>query len=111
MNLGFSHPVEFEVSTIQNYTDAKKYDLVLGVEILMHIPPKEILSSMNKLKTFSKNHLINVDFYEDVPTTNLAKHNFNHRYLSLYEEMNPLKLNNIKINEKQSLFHMHVKEN
>jgi len=104
--LCYNYNVEFEVSTIQDYVDTKKYDLVIGVEILMHVPPEIISSAVEKISRFSSKHMINIDFYEDTPTTNLAKHNFLHQYVSIYNKLEKIqKVDRIKINEKQSLFH------
>ena len=103
-----NYNVEFEVSAIQDYVDTKKYDLVIGVEILMHVPPEIISSTIEKISRFSNKHMINIDFYEDTPTTKLAKHNFLHQYVSIYNQLDKIQnVDRIKINEKQSLFHAH----
>lgn len=103
-----NYNVEFEVSTIEDYVDTKKYDLVIGVEILMHVPPEMIISAIENLSKFSNKHMINIDFYEDISITKLAKHNFLHQYGSIYNQLeNIQKVNRIKINDKQSLFHTH----
>ena len=98
--------VKFEVSTIQDYNDDQKYDLVIGVEILMHIIPTEISTVLEKLMHFTENHLMNIDYYEDSLVTKLAKHNFCHDYESIYKNLPNLKnFHQVKINEKQSIFH------
>lgn len=105
-NLCKDFEIDFEVSTVQDYEDSQKYNLVIGSEILMHIPPYEIESVLMKLSKFTNNHLINVDFYEEPLVTKLAKHNFCHDYNSLYKKLQNIKnINQIKINEKQSIFH------
>lgn len=94
------------MSAIQDYVDIKEYDLIIGVEILMHVPPEMISSAIEKISRFSNKHMINIDFYEDTSITKLAKHNFLHQYVSIYNQLeNMQKVNRIKINEKQSLFH------
>jgi len=101
-----NHNVEFEVSTIQDYDDNQKYDLVIGVEILMHVTPTEIRNVLEKLSHLTKNHMINVDFYEDPYVTKLAKHNFCHKYSLIYEGLSNVKnIRKVKIHENQSIFH------
>lgn len=100
-----NYNVDFEVSSIQDYDDLKKYDLVMGVEILMHVPPELITTAVKKLSTFSKKYLINVDYYENQPNTTLAKHNFLHPYEEIYNQLDKTnKVSCIKIDEKQSIF-------
>jgi len=101
-----NYDVKFELSTIQDYDDNQKYDLVIGVEILMHILPTEIKNVLEKLSHFTENHMVNLDYYGDSPTTKLAKHNFLHEYGLIYEGLSNVKnIHKIKINEKQSIFH------
>jgi len=72
----------------------------------MHILPTEIRNVLEKLSHFTKNHMINIDFYENPHVTKLAKHNFLHEYGLIYEDLSNGKNNHkIKINEKQSIFH------
>ena len=100
-----NYEIDFEVSSIQDYTDVKEYDLVIGVEILMHVPPELIVETIKKLNRFSKKYMINVDFYENPPKTKLAKHNFLHQYEAIYNQLEkPHAVSQIKIDERQSIF-------
>jgi len=100
-----NYDVDFTVSSIHDFVDSKTYDLVIGVEILMHVPPALINSEIEKLSMFSKKYMVNVDFYEDLSNTKLAKHNFLHQYATIYNQL--AKTNHvyrIKIDEHQSIF-------
>ena len=59
----------------------RKFDLVIAVEVLMHQPPDKIQSIIDKMKSLSKKHVINVDYYGD---GQLEPHNFKHDYTRLY---------------------------
>ena len=110
-----SKKVNFEVSTIQDIKPEKKYDLVFGVTVCMHIPPKDIISVIEKLVTLSKKHVINIDWYNrKKPKIKLRGHCILHDYKSIYQR-NP-SVSNVKIinfEEKPhstSIFHATIKE-
>ena len=98
--------VKFKVSTIQEYVDQNKYDIVIGSETLMHILPSDIQTVVEKLSKFTNSDMINIDFYQDKKTVELAKHNFLHQYDTIYKNISNIKsVSKTKINEKQCLFH------
>lgn len=66
----------FEQSSIADYTDGE-YDLVLAVEVLMHVPPAALQETVDKLRSFGP--LITVDWTEPINRTPDA-HNFLHDY-------------------------------
>lgn len=70
------------ISDLDYYT---KYDLILAVEVLMHIPPLAIHDIIRKLVNKST-HFIHIDYYEQRPI-HLAEHNFNHNYPEIYREL------------------------
>lgn len=108
--------LNFVVSDIQSFQNQKKYDLVLASEVLMHILPSEIDEVMRKLVTISKNHVINIDWYEEQAPKKAAPHNFVHQYENIYKNMSSVtdvyRIPIVKkgswlksIDTKQSLFH------
>ena len=105
-----NYNVDFQVSTIDDFVDKKKYDLVIGCKVLLHIPPADIKNAIEKLSSFSNSNMINIDFYEDKPSTKLAKHVFLHQYDTIYRNLpNVNSVNQIECGEKQSLFHTNFK--
>lgn len=68
--------LNFEQSTIADYTDGA-YDLVLAVEVLMHVPPADLQESVDKLRGFGP--LVTVD-WTDGPDIRPKPHNFLHDY-------------------------------
>ncbi len=78
--------LDFLVSDIQSLRLDKQYDLVILSEVLLHILPTEIDSVIKKLITLSKKHIINIDWYEDIPPKSQASHNFIHQYEALYKK-------------------------
>ena len=100
--------IQFKQSTIQSLDINKKFDLVIGTEVLQHILPRDIQSVAQKLVDMSKKHVINVDISYDKIPENLARHNFVHDYNEIYSKCSEIK----NITEKKlgllnhSLFHV-----
>jgi 2-polyprenyl-3-methyl-5-hydroxy-6-metoxy-1,4-benzoquinol methylase len=107
-----SQKINFQVSTIQNYNPSEKYDLVLSVYVLMHVPPKEIEQVIKKSVNLSQKHVVNVDWFEQQKSNIHLGHNFIHNYDEIYEK-NPsnLKVKQVPIgmdNPPTSLFHAQI---
>ncbi len=101
--------VVFTVSTIQDFNSDEKYDLVIGIETLMHVLPIEINHVINRLANFSQKYMVNLDFFEDPPRTKLANHNFLHNYAKIYQNTGKLsKIDIAPANDKQSIFHAQI---
>ena len=92
-----SDKVDFEVTTIQDFKSEKKYDLVFGFAVFMHVPPKDIENVISKLTSVTKNHLVNCDWDdEETPKVRLANFCFVHDYKNIFN-LNPLIKNTKKI--------------
>ncbi|HEX7178472.1 MAG TPA: class I SAM-dependent methyltransferase [Nitrososphaeraceae archaeon] len=101
--------LSFVVSDIQSLVLSEKYDLVLAVEVLLHILPSEIKEVIIKLVNLSKMHTINVDYYEE-NMTRLAPHNFLHEYQKIYNEIpSVVEVNRIAI-KKSGLFAVNTRQ-
>ena len=50
-------------SSFQDFQSREKYDLVIAVEVLMHVPPEEVGSFVKKMKSLSKKYIFNLDYY------------------------------------------------
>jgi SAM-dependent methyltransferase len=111
--------LEFVVSDIQSLTSSHvsnlKYDLVLACEVLLHVLPSEIHQVVYQLTEMSNNHIINIDWYEEVVPKKIAPHNFIHRYEEIYANIpSVMRIRRIpiikkgmisKLDTKQSIFH------
>ena len=86
-------------ASIETYPYSRKFDLVIAVEVLMHQLPDKVQSIIDKMISLSNKHVINVDYYSE-KYEELAPHNFNHDYFSLYNN----NVTMVKIG-KQALFH------
>jgi cyclopropane fatty-acyl-phospholipid synthase-like methyltransferase len=83
-NLGSSN-VEFFVSSIEDFVPTRRYDLVLAVEVLMHIPPESISVTVRKLVDASTHFIVNLDWKV---TDGVSSGNcFLHDYSSLYRAL------------------------
>lgn len=92
--------IEYIISDIASISFKEKFDLVILTEVLQHIPPYQIYLIVEKLKSFSKKHIISIDNYENTFETkltidpdlkfytNISKklfpHTFNHPYHDIY---------------------------
>ncbi|MEW6604785.1 MAG: class I SAM-dependent methyltransferase [Thermoproteota archaeon] len=112
--------IRFRESDIQSLQLDKKYDLVIAVSVLLHVLPSEIDQVVSKLVSFSKMHVVNVDYYENNKPKQIAPHNFMHQYEAIYKSLSSVK--SVKripivkkktfsmIDIKQSIFHAVVVE-
>ena len=100
--------IEFKQSTIQDLGLDKKFDLVIGIEVLQHVLPTDIQSVAQKLVDISNKYVINVDISFDKKPEYLARHNFGHNYNEIFSKCSGIK----NIAEKKfellnhSLFHI-----
>lgn len=77
--------VDFRVSSIGNFAfKENSYDLVFASSVLMHIPPQEIQSTINKMVLAAKKYIVNVDWYEPGYDRVPAWWCFHHDYMRLY---------------------------
>ena len=72
--------VEYVVTDIQSFNPGRTYDLVLAVEVLMHVPPWEISTVTFSLLSLTSRHLVTVDWTGD---GRLSQHNWRHDYSDL----------------------------
>lgn len=57
--------IEFICAEIQNLKLDRKFDLVFAGEVLMHINFKDIENVIQKMISYSKNKIINIDWYDE----------------------------------------------
>jgi len=98
--------VHFKVSTINKYSDSMKYDIVLCVDVLLHIKPNNIQEIIEKLMSHSKKYFIHIDPHilnNSEPGVNSKTHAFRHNYEKIYSSMG-LKFEKIPITKEQSMF-------
>jgi SAM-dependent methyltransferase len=102
--------VELVLADVHNLPlDNFEFDLILSVELFLHIKPEQIFSFLASLLEYSDN-IINLD-----PDPNPRMHyaldyfNFLHDYESMYKKLglgvNVLRLKTDEINTRQFLFH------
>lgn len=79
--------VEFIQTTIQGYKTRRKWDLVLAVETLMHVPGGEVEQVIERLLAMTRKHLVTLDWAVPLPAgTAIAPWNECHDYAGLYGE-------------------------
>jgi SAM-dependent methyltransferase len=109
--------IKFIQCDFMDFVNADKFDLVLAVEVLMHVLPADIEKAINALVGLSQKNVISVDWYDDDDDANnkkkVAAHNFVHDYPTLYNNNSlvesvkriPLR-DSKKVVPEQSLFHV-----
>lgn len=85
-----SDKILFIEADIQSLSIQKKHDLVISVDVLMHVFPKDIDQVMTKLVDVSRMHVVNVDYFEDSQPEQLASHNFMHQYEEIYKSLSSI---------------------
>jgi len=98
---------KFYHSAILDFSTEKKFDLVISTGVMMHIPEKQIIPTIQKSMLLSKKHIINIDAYEQNLTQKLARHCFNHNYKEIYTKQG-LDVKIFPINEANSIYHAQV---
>ena len=96
--------VKFHQTMILDFSTERKFDLVFGTKVLMHIPEKQIIPTIQKLISFSKKHIINLDSYEPNLTHELARHCFNHNYMEIYTDEG-LDVKTFPVDKTRTIFH------
>lgn len=100
--------VSFVQSTIQDFNPDEKFDLVLGIEVLLHVIPEEINEVVKKLVNLSKKNLVHIDWYQEKPPKIRSPHNFIHPYEKIYENIGIKKLEISPVIDKHLLYHAKI---
>lgn len=74
---------ELQVASILSY-EGLSADLVLAVEVLMHVPPAELERTVARLVGLSHRYLVTLDWSQEVEGE-IAPWNFRHDYLAVYD--------------------------
>lgn len=69
----------FIVSPLADFIPDRTWDLVVAVELLMHIPPKQLGRSIRKLIALASRHVLTVD-WDQPGLSEAARHNWCHDY-------------------------------
>lgn len=69
----------------QDFPETETYDLVIAVEVLMHIPPEDIGQVIEKMHRLSNRYVLSCDS-DEVGATNYHWFNFPHDYRALYRD-------------------------
>jgi SAM-dependent methyltransferase len=89
--------VELSVGTVQELEeDDNSYDMVIAVEVLMHIPFSEIALALSRMKAIASKYIVNLDWYRPIPVESLG-YCFAHDYGSIYESLGILHIDTISI--------------
>ncbi|HEV8405032.1 MAG TPA: class I SAM-dependent methyltransferase [Nitrososphaera sp.] len=97
--------VNFAVSDIQSFSSVNKFDLVLAVEVLLHIKPEDINSTISKLLSLTNKYFVHVDWHEEItpPEYTTDSYCFMHDFDEIYSRLG-LQYNKYKIDGKRRLF-------
>lgn len=83
-----NYNVNFQSSSIERFESDIKFDLVIGVTVLLHVLPKDIKNTIKYLLKFSKKYFIHVDpQYQEQYKTHRTSTEFRHNYQQIYNEI------------------------
>lgn len=74
---------ELVTGSILDFKTKARYDLVIAVEVLMHVLPEDVAAAVRKLDRLAKGHIVTLDWTTPVPGKRPAAHNFLHPYPEL----------------------------
>ena len=75
--------VEYHQVALQDFRSDESFDLVLAVEVLMHIPPTQIVDAINRLCGLSSRYVLICDWAFPIER-HVAEHNWLHPYADLF---------------------------
>ncbi len=75
--------VELVEASLVGHKTKERFDLVVAVEMLMHVPPDDVAAAVRKLDRLAKRHIVTLDWTTPVPGKRPAVHNFLHPYPEL----------------------------
>ena len=89
------------VSSLQDFDTDRQWDLVIAVEVLMHIPPAQIEQACDKLLALSNRWVVTCDWTQPLRRP-IAEHNWLHPYAELLRPTRsiPVGLQTIHVIEK-----------
>jgi len=74
---------QFVETSLADFDDfGRRWDLVVAVEFLMHVPPEQIVGTVRKLTRLSSRHVVTLDWAVPV-NRRISAHNFLHDYPAL----------------------------
>jgi SAM-dependent methyltransferase len=85
-------------TALRDYRASGKFDLVIAVEMLMHVPPGDVQAAVRKLDRLSARAIVTCDWTTPVPRP--APHNFLHDYSGMGGRKIPVGLQTIRVIEK-----------
>lgn len=94
-----NYNVNFYLSTILQFESERKFDLVIGTEVLLHVLPKDISNTIKNLLNFSKKYFIHIDpQYQKQENIHRTAHDFRHDYQQIYKKFLFTNYSTLKIN-------------
>jgi cyclopropane fatty-acyl-phospholipid synthase-like methyltransferase len=91
-----------KVADFMDFYPEKQYDLIIAVEVLLHIPPDILERFVEKMKMYGKN-IITLDYDPKEPRDIIvAEHNFLHDYDKLFPNA---EINQVNYVQKMRIWH------
>ena len=79
--------VELSTGTIQDLPEAdNSYDLVIAIEVLMHIPFGEVELALSQMIRVARKYIVNLDWYRPIPEET-GGYCFAHDYSLIYRNL------------------------
>ena len=81
-------------SSLQDFTTDQRWDLVIAVEVLLHVPPQEVEAACYKLLTLANRYVVTCDWTEPLLRGKQpAPHNWLHDYQALLRPTRAIPVN------------------
>ncbi len=83
--------LEFRVSDIQSLPEGERFDVVLASEVLLHVPPTDIVTVIGCLLGHAQRHLVHIDWWQgsdfQASSRQTSPWNFHHDYPAIYQSL------------------------
>ena len=101
---------EFKTTDASSFHRDMKYDLVLGIEFLMHVKPSQVNHMLKNMLRHTKQDLITLDYYPIAGYDYILQdHNFLHKYPDMIVGEDKL-FEIIPVSNYQHIFHVMVEK-
>jgi 2-polyprenyl-3-methyl-5-hydroxy-6-metoxy-1,4-benzoquinol methylase len=105
-------PIQYQCKSIDDFSSIEKFDLVFSCEVIQHINPSNILSSLKKIISLSNNKVILVETYDYTKIgTSKDEYFFIHNYEEIFKKLNikQIKLYQIPLPVSLKLYNKYIK--
>jgi 2-polyprenyl-3-methyl-5-hydroxy-6-metoxy-1,4-benzoquinol methylase len=83
---------EFIQSTLEDFETTRRWDVVLAIEVLLHVPPNRVMHAISRLRRWAELYVVTLDWDTPIPGKR-AVENWCHDYVALMPDATRTQIN------------------